>query len=429
MWKDLIKKRIVPFVGEEPVFPSASPSGSNPFSGVTIDQSGAPVVLPRILPPEAVAPEQAMPAQPVQPVSNVYPVTPEVQPTPPAIYPVPRSASTQEEINAIRDKDYSKAVMDEQGNVVKPAGVNRDKKWSTLEKIGNAAMGFLVGAGQGGLGGGIVEGVRGATDRNYNEKLADKRQLAELYPRQKQEQQQEVFQATQQARQAQTNDILRRPEKEKQEREAKFEMEAQKQLGRIQVLKEKEAAEGKKWTLITKNGKFVKKYPDHEEPLIDPTTGQQEENLIEKPEEITVQDGVNPDGTPRYRKMYMKGGQYANLKSNEAYRDAVLGLSRERLEETKKQNAFRNKLDVEKFTQAKKEFETVSNQRAQAFAAVQEARAKGDAQAAARFQLDLDKFDATLESMRQRALKAKDDGELDDAQFGELDGFVNRKQQ
>ncbi len=189
----MIKKRIIPFVGEEPILtPDAGfvpnnnsvPQGSNPFSGVTIDQSGAPVALPKILPQET-------------PVSSVYPVAPvqEAPVQPAAVYPVPRSASTQAEINAIRDKDYSKAVIDEQGNVVKPAGANRDKQWSTLEKIGNAAMGFLVGVGQGGLGGGIVEGVRGATDRNYNEKLADKKQLAQLYPQMKQEQEQEANQA------------------------------------------------------------------------------------------------------------------------------------------------------------------------------------------------------------------------------------------
>lgn len=135
------------------------------------------------------------------PVVPQAPQTPALDaPTPEATTPVyPRlpSVETQDRINAIYNKDYSKAQYDEQGNLIKPAGADRDKKWSTLEKIGNAATGFLLGLSRGGLGGGIAEGVRGATDRNYNEKLDDQRELNRLYPRLSQQQQ-----AEQQQRQA-----------------------------------------------------------------------------------------------------------------------------------------------------------------------------------------------------------------------------------
>lgn len=130
-------------------------------------------------------------------------VATQTETNPTAVSPVSPSQQTQAEINTITNKDYRKEVRDANGNIIRARGADRDKKWSTKEKIGNAALGFLIGLSRGGLGGGIGEAVRGATDRNYNEKLDDKRNLAGLYPQLQQQQQQEDFQARQQMAQTQ----------------------------------------------------------------------------------------------------------------------------------------------------------------------------------------------------------------------------------
>jgi hypothetical protein len=68
----------------------------------------------------------------------------------------------------------------------------------------------LVGIGSGrGLGAGIGEAVRGATDRNYNEKYADQQRLAALYPRQQQQMQAETYQRQAEMQRVQMENIGR----------------------------------------------------------------------------------------------------------------------------------------------------------------------------------------------------------------------------
>lgn len=85
-----------------------------------------------------------------------------------------------DEQNAILSKDYSKArpaQYDEQGNLVSPAkarGKDRDKKWSFMDKVGSALLGFAQG--------GIPGAIQAGTDRNFMEKQGDARQLSKLLP-------------------------------------------------------------------------------------------------------------------------------------------------------------------------------------------------------------------------------------------------------
>lgn len=343
-----------------------------------------------------------------------YPVvqaqTPAPTPSQP-IYPRLPSADTQGQINAIYNKDYSKAQKDAEGNIIKPAGKDRDKKWSTLEKIGNAAMGALLGLSTGGIGGAVVGGIQGATNRNYNEQLDDKRELAQLYPRLKQQQESETIQTNQQARQAQTQDILRRPEKEAQARQDKFDLESKKQLGRMEVLQAKEASEGKKWTLITKNGKFFKKFPDREEPLIDPTTGQQETNLLEMPIETTSENGV---------KGYTKFGTILNAEATKNYRDAMVKLGEGRLEETKKQNSIRNAQWREQFNENRKRYTDLLDLKKQAQALQAQALASKDGTAAAKAEKDAADLQLKIDDLKVRWQKRIDNKNFTEEEYQEL---------
>ncbi len=97
-----------------------------------------------------------------------------------------------------------------------------------------------------------------------------------------------------------------------------------------------------------------------------------------------------------------------------------------KLAQQDKQFQQRLVLDKAKFDQAKKEFETQTMLRQQAFTAMEAARATGDMQKAQQYQLDLDKYDAMLQKMRQAMLEAKTKGELDETQFGELDKFFQK---
>ncbi len=75
-----------------------------------------------------------LPEAPAQTSPVPYPVVNQAEPE--AVKTVPYPVATQGRINSINQKDYSKAIYDEQGNLIKDAGKDRDKKWSTLEELG-----------------------------------------------------------------------------------------------------------------------------------------------------------------------------------------------------------------------------------------------------------------------------------------------------
>lgn len=91
------------------------------------------------------------------------------------------SQSIMEQIRGIQNKDYSKAKYDESGNIIKPAGADRDKKWSLAEKLGGIFSGILEGVGSGrGLLGGAAKAIEYGTDRNFMEKRDDLKNLRKL---------------------------------------------------------------------------------------------------------------------------------------------------------------------------------------------------------------------------------------------------------
>jgi hypothetical protein len=99
--------------------------------------------------------------------------------------------TTQSLIDAIHSKDYS-IKKDDQGNVIH-RGKDRDKKWSLGDKILSGVMGMFNGDGL----------IPAATDRNYMERRADKRELGQLIPQVKQQQQAEDFGRDQKYKQTQ----------------------------------------------------------------------------------------------------------------------------------------------------------------------------------------------------------------------------------
>lgn len=295
---------------------------------------------------------------------------------------------------------------------------DNDHNWWDVVK--NAGLGFA----RGGIGGAISGAISGAVDENTDEKFFNDMQLGRLQNQFGVQSKIADDKLGREYKQAQLGDIKDRPAKEKRAQEFKFIQEAQKQINRLQVLQAKEASEGKKWKLETRDGKYYKKYADREEPLIDSTTGEQEIDLINRPEAVQVEDGVNADGTKKYKTVYVKGGQSANLEASKNYRDAVLALSKDRLEETKRSNQVRETLSREKFEVGKEQFNKTLSLRATAQANLIARQQAGDAQGAAKFQLELDKYDVTLEKMQTAAREADD---LTDEQKLEIEEFVRTK--
>ena len=125
-------------------------------------------------------------------------------------------------------------------------------------------------------------------------------------------------------KQTQTANLRAKPQIEQDKISARFKSETQRQLNRLEVLREKDSLAGKQWTAVSRNGKFYKKYKSgQEEPLIDSSTGEQERDLLNEPIETTSETGA---------KGYAKFGTVLSTEATKAYRDATLELGRDRLE-------------------------------------------------------------------------------------------------
>lgn len=83
-------------------------------------------------------------------------------------------------LSTAQNKDYG-IRRGESGEIIR--GKDRKEKWSFWDKVGNTLLGVLLGFGQGGIGGAVMGGVKGGTDRNYRAKLRD--QLYEIPQAQK----------------------------------------------------------------------------------------------------------------------------------------------------------------------------------------------------------------------------------------------------
>lgn len=166
--------------------------------------------LPEIEQTQALPDEAVVQTAPEMPTVAEVPEVPEVPATvnTPLILPELQSVETQRKINDIHDKDYSKAQYDEQGNITKEAGKDRDKDWSWKEKLGGVGLGLLNGVLSGrGLIGGIPEAIENGTNRNFSEQRRDNQQLGSLLPQLGQQQKQEEFQTGQGLKKAQVDNM------------------------------------------------------------------------------------------------------------------------------------------------------------------------------------------------------------------------------
>jgi hypothetical protein len=141
----------------------------------------APVsaTLPQIAMPDPANPMGAAAAPPpIETLGGSSPIDPAAATAAtaplPAIGPttIAEAATPEARLAELDAKDYT-IRKDDQGNVVH-RGKDRDKKWSTMDKVLSALSGWATG--------GLVGGVKAATDRNYFEKMGDSNRRAELLP-------------------------------------------------------------------------------------------------------------------------------------------------------------------------------------------------------------------------------------------------------
>ena len=126
----------------------------------------------------------------------------------PSTIPAPVSP-IQQRVNEIESKDYGRYVDPQTGQVT--VGKDRDKKWSTKDKIGSALLGILSGAAGGPIGM-LAGGLNAGMDRNYLEKRQDRKDLQDLVPKLKYQQDQEKYQQEQKQRDLQNQYYAVRPD-------------------------------------------------------------------------------------------------------------------------------------------------------------------------------------------------------------------------
>jgi hypothetical protein len=260
-------------------------------------------------------------------------------------------------------QDNDRGFWKRLGAVLREAVIQGGQGWAQNANIQDPWQ-RLAAAGGAAIGGGVGYIANPTVDeqRTRDTQIGEERaRLGDYYAQQK-------LQTDAQYKQAQSEYQMQRPEIERQKITAKVTEEAQKQINRLEVLREKDALEGKKWTLLIKNGKMYKKYPDREEPLTGPD-GQQEVDLAKTPQSYKLDDG---------RTVYMTGSQIANAEGLKAYRDATLALGRDRLQtsvdEAQKDREFKARFEAAKI-QAQSAFQQLKAAQGQE-KALQQYRAK-----------------------------------------------------
>jgi hypothetical protein len=150
-------------------------------------------------------------------------------------------------------------------------GKRRNKKWSLLEKIGSAALGWAQG--------GLLGGIRAGTDRNYFPKLADQQRRQELLPQIAQEQQIEAKRTAIGASKAKT--VLARQELQRKVNADKDRFDRQTRALDIQGQRLANEKERYKVT-VDENGlrwrEFLNDPTKQKEPVMDPVTREQDQD-------------------------------------------------------------------------------------------------------------------------------------------------------
>lgn len=268
----------------------------------------ADLSLPAIEPlpaPAVTAAAQATPA------ASAVPSLPAIEP---AIEQSPRKV-LEGQLGALDQKAYNKGVYrnpltgettnnpKKEGftEVVTAPGKDRDKNWSTWDKIASALVGWA--------GGGLAGGIKAGTDRNFFEKMGDANERARLLPKIEAAREGETHQANQDYRKAQADYATARPEIERAKLENRVALEKEKFNNRTKILEIQAKNEGGKWKpYVDEDGRRWKQFPNDPtkelEPIVDPLTGQQDIDPSGK-----LYDWVDPTSGQTVK---IKGSQLAN---------------------------------------------------------------------------------------------------------------------
>lgn len=421
---DILKERLFGDDEEEKKLPQNLPSIAAP---------PAPIDVP-IVPQEQI-PLPAPPiTQPTQPVAPAAPVA--------SLPPVSQSDEYLKQMQDIQNKDYGireEPVLNVQGQEVgtnQIRGKDRKKKWGLWEKVGNAGLGFLVGLGKGGLLGAGAEAVKGGTDRNYYKKYKDSQDLPPIQRNYEQAVVAENNALNQEMKRAQIGDIpinneLKREEIEERRasRESRLKNQSLNKLNSVKYYDPANPAHRRLAESAGLNPDELKGWDDRN-PVTkqvagvtyqyNRSTGKFEPSDIPTDESKTLTDYKvqMPNGEMRTYKVAQKDA------ANFATQMYALGA---RLEQQERQFQQRLKLDQAKFAEAKKQYVEAADLRERQFQALQEARAKNDAQETQRLELAMAESDRKLEAMMNAARKGKTEGELDDDQYNEIESYVNSK--
>lgn len=153
----------------------------------------------------------------------------------------------------------------------------------------------------------------GAVRPKWNEKMQIERDILHREEDSEKLRKQMEFENKYFYQQAQTAEILRRPQKEAETYKQKLEMESTRQANRLGLLIERDKLQGKKYRIETAkdgSGRLIKKFPDREEPFLD-ENGEQIINPLEVVHKKTLEDGTE---------VHVKGSQILSHETAEKWR-------------------------------------------------------------------------------------------------------------
>jgi hypothetical protein len=227
-------------------------------------------------------PQTSVPSVPATPAAPADPTTA----TPPTLDPSAFMTDAERELKTETGRRYNKGVWTIDGvetsnpkkveaarkagkevvTVTEP-GKDRDKKWSTWDKVLSAITGWATG--------GLAGGIAAATDRNYFEKIGNQNKIARLAPQVQLEQQMEQ-------RKAATEATRSRPILARAELQRKIATDKARFATQLKIAADKGRQDAEKWVPWTdpKTGNVYKQYRNKTDgealvPLEDPQTGDQ----------------------------------------------------------------------------------------------------------------------------------------------------------
>lgn len=215
---------------------------------------------------------------------------------------------------------------------------------------------------------------------------------------------------------AQTGEVLRKPEKEQADREFKILQEVQKQQNRLEAKAAERAAKGlatKYGTAKDGSGRVVIVDGNGKEEFVTQPDGSFEYNELERPTKRKLEDGTE---------ISVKGSQALSNETQKKIAEASLALNKEKFVETKRSNRVREAQAQQHLDEAKRQYNGQMSLRRETETRLQEARQSGDTVTAERLAMEKTRLDTWINERKSFWKTNIGKGGFEDDDYEELTG-------